>query len=87
MNQPIINKSIIFFDGICHLCNGYINFLIQHGSKQTYYAAFQGQTAKKYLSNEQINKLDSIIYFKNNRYYFKSTAVIESLLDEKIFRA
>lgn len=74
--------NIIFFDGVCHLCNGYINFLIQLDSKKVMrYSALQGKTALERLTEAQRLELKSILYFKNGKVLEKSSAVIESLSD------
>jgi predicted DCC family thiol-disulfide oxidoreductase YuxK len=74
--------NILFFDGICHLCNSYINFLIRLDSKKVmFYSPLQGQKAQGVLSDSQRSDLKSIIYFKNGKVLEKSSAVIESLFD------
>lgn len=74
--------NILFFDGICHLCNGYINFLIRLDSKKAmHYSALQGKKALEILSDSQRLDLKSILYFKNGKVLEKSNAVIESLFD------
>ncbi len=76
-----MDKKILFFDGVCHLCNSYINFLIKFKSKNLLYAPLQGVTASRLLQPDQIQKLDSLIYYKNGQVLEKSEAVIESLSD------
>ncbi len=45
-----IEKPIIFFDGVCGLCNHFLNFVLKKDTDQKfYYAPLQGETAKKYL--------------------------------------
>lgn len=74
--------NIVFFDGVCHLCNGYINFLIRLDSKKVmFYSALQGKKASEVLSDSQRLDLKSILYFKNGKVLEKSSAVIESLFD------
>jgi predicted DCC family thiol-disulfide oxidoreductase YuxK len=78
--------NILFFDGVCHLCNGYINFLIHLDSKKVMlYSALQGQKAQGILSDSQRSDLKSIIYFKNGKTLEKSSAVIESLFDVSVY--
>ncbi|MBC7458845.1 MAG: DUF393 domain-containing protein, partial [Bdellovibrionaceae bacterium] len=78
--------NILFFDGVCHLCNGYINFLIRCDSKKMmYYSALQGKKALEILSERQRLDLKSILYYKNGKVLEKSTAVIESLSDVSVW--
>lgn len=76
-----MKKNILFFDGFCHLCNGYINFLVRLSSDKFLFASIQGSTAKKYLTPEQISQIESVLYYKNEKLLKKSDAVIESLFD------
>lgn len=77
--------NILFFDGVCHLCNGYINFLIRWDSKKVmFYSALQGKKALEILSDSQRSDLKSILYWKNGEVLEKSTAVIESLFDVSV---
>jgi predicted DCC family thiol-disulfide oxidoreductase YuxK len=39
------DTTIIFFDGVCSLCNGYVDFLIRHDpARRLRYAPLQGST-------------------------------------------
>jgi predicted DCC family thiol-disulfide oxidoreductase YuxK len=78
--------NILFFDGVCHLCNGYINFLIRLDSKKVMlYSALQGKKATEILNESQRLDLKSILYYKNGKVLEKSTAVIESLSDVSLW--
>jgi predicted DCC family thiol-disulfide oxidoreductase YuxK len=75
MNQPIL-----FFDGVCNLCNGFVDFLIRHDRARTLrYASLQGETAKRVLRPEQIERLESVVLYENGRNLEKSDAVLRSL--------
>lgn len=76
-----MNKNILFFDGVCHLCNGYIDFLARFKSKRLFYAPLQGATAARLLPADSLKNLNSIFYYKNQNVLQKSTAVFESLYD------
>ena len=73
-------KNIIFFDGICNLCNTFINILIKLDSKEIFYfAPIQGETARKHsLSFDHLPIGKQSIYYLNSQeiVYSKSTAVI-----------
>ncbi|MCC7440541.1 MAG: thiol-disulfide oxidoreductase DCC family protein [Bdellovibrionales bacterium] len=46
-NQP----DIVFFDGVCNLCNATVDFLIRRDSRGRYrYAPLQGETARAELA-------------------------------------
>ena len=45
-----MDKPIIFFDGVCAMCNTFVNFALKIDRKQQFlFAPLQGETAKKLL--------------------------------------
>lgn len=72
------DKSIIFFDGYCHLCNGFVNFVIQKDQEALFFfAPLQGDTAKK----SNIRDHDSVILLtRENQQFFKSDAALFILI-------
>lgn len=77
-----MEQKILFFDGVCHLCNGYIDFLVRFQTSDIFFAPLQGSTAAQILNPRP--PVDSILYYKNKIILQKSTAVIESLCDATI---
>lgn len=73
------SKSIIFFDGICNLCNGSIDFIFKRDKKNQFLvSALQEELSKKILSIHSIHPdyLESLILLEGNKIYFKSTAAL-----------
>jgi predicted DCC family thiol-disulfide oxidoreductase YuxK len=72
-------KNIIFFDGVCNLCNGAVSFIIKRDKKNQFqFASLQSEFAEDFLSNypELPPDLDSIVYVEEGKIYFKSAAAI-----------
>lgn len=70
-------KPIIFFDGICVLCNRMTNFLFREDfAHHFYYAPLQGKTAKEKLSRTDSTQMQSIVFFDENKSYYRLDAVI-----------
>lgn len=73
-------KNIVFFDGVCNLCNESVQTILKYDKKNRYvFAPLQGETAKKLLS-EFIKKnpgTDSIILWSNENISTKSSAVLK----------
>ncbi|HEA23372.1 hypothetical protein LCGC14_1834340 [marine sediment metagenome] len=73
--------KIILFDGVCNLCNGAIQFIIKHDSKDVFrYAALQSDIGKKLVGERNIHtqKIDSIILIEPGIvYYDKSDAALQ----------
>lgn len=73
-------KPIIFFDGVCHLCNAFVETVTQRDRKaQFQFASLQGETAKKTLTAEECTHLKSIILFENEQKYQGSDAILRIL--------
>lgn len=77
MNQ----QAIVFFDGYCVLCNGFVDFLIRADKRERLkLASLQGNTAEKLLPAKLIRETDTVI-FKDaeNQLSVKSVAVLNIL--------
>lgn len=77
MTQP---KSIIFFDGVCNLCNASIDFVIQRDKKDHFLVgALQEDFSKKILSCFDVREdyLDSLVLLEKGEIYYKSTAALK----------
>ena len=69
---------IIFFDGICNLCNSAVNTIIKLDKYERFkFASLQSNFAKQKLGNTLLTKFDSIILLKENQVYYKGDAIIE----------
>ena len=73
-------KNIVFFDGVCGLCNWTVDFLMRrNGQGRLLFATLQGNTAKQELNREYLADLDTVIFKKGEHIYEKSTAALEIL--------
>jgi predicted DCC family thiol-disulfide oxidoreductase YuxK len=75
------NKSIIFFDGYCNLCNGFINYCLDHDTNEIFfYAALDSKAAQNIIPEELIanyrkNPLEGTVFlWENERLYSRSEA-------------
>jgi len=78
------NGSIVFFDGDCSLCNGWIDFLIKRDLKRKFsYASLQSDVAKQHLKEEfpKFMELNTIIYLRGDQVFDRSSAVLKILQD------
>lgn len=80
------NKIIVLFDGVCNLCNGFINWVIDRDTKNRFlFTSLQSEVAKERLNEFGLNKqyLESIVAIKNGKLYKNSRAVLEIALSLK----
>jgi len=75
--------AIILFDGVCKLCNGFVQFVIRNDNRQYFkFAALQSETGKSVLSELHPNHEtlpDSVVLIENQEVYFKSEAALRIL--------
>ncbi|QCS48293.1 DUF393 domain-containing protein [Picosynechococcus sp. PCC 11901] len=71
-------KPIIFFDGECNLCNGFVDLMLKIDPDQKFYLApLQGKTAQQYLPPLPENPEDwAIAYFDGVNTYYASDACL-----------
>jgi len=72
-------RPLILFDGVCILCNGAVDFIIKRDKQKSFgYLALQSKEGEAFLEKHQLSKdLDTIILYKNEKFYFKSDAILE----------
>ncbi|MBC7465436.1 MAG: thiol-disulfide oxidoreductase DCC family protein [Bdellovibrio sp.] len=74
-------KRIIFFDGVCSLCNGFIDFILKRDQKKAFeFSSLQSQFARKILPPQNLS-LDSIVLLEDQKVYTNSTAVLRILFE------
>lgn len=77
-------KPVVFFDGYCKLCSGWVRFLMKNNGEEKFnFVALQSEEGQKTLKVLELSTVDltTIIYRRNNRYYSHSSAVLEILHD------
>ncbi len=68
-------QRIIFFDGICPLCNGFVSHVFKYDKNRLFkFAPLQSNTARTLLTGPDLG-LDSVVYLENGTVFRKSAAV------------
>ena len=71
------DRQIIFFDGVCNLCNGFVDFLISRDKEQAFlFAPLQGETARLRLAADLPAKLNSVVLWNQGQILEKSDAAL-----------
>jgi predicted DCC family thiol-disulfide oxidoreductase YuxK len=81
-----IDRPILFYDGVCGLCNRLVQFvLLNDQQKIMQFAPLQGETAEGYVYclPASIQSLNTIVYFYplSGKVYTKSSAMVRVLWD------
>jgi predicted DCC family thiol-disulfide oxidoreductase YuxK len=74
-----MNDSIILFDGVCNLCNGFVQFVIARDKKNKFkFGSLQSEGAKKILEPFifPLDELKTIVLLENGKIYLRSRAVL-----------
>ena len=75
------SRQIIFFDGVCNLCNSSIDFIISRDVREDFfYASLQGETASRNLSKKFTTELPSIVLVSGGKEFTESEAIGRILL-------
>ncbi len=76
-------RSIVLFDGVCNLCNGFVNFLIDRDPHDRFqFGSLQSESVKGLLRpfNYSTDEISTVLLIQDGQLYSQSTAVL------KIFR-
>lgn len=75
-----MNHPVILFDGVCNLCNGFVQFIIDKDKSGKFkFASLQSDYSKSKLEATNINngELSTIVFISEDRIYIKSTAALK----------
>lgn len=69
-------SPIIFYDGLCGLCDKSVQFVLKHDKKQLFkFATLQSDYARQVLGDIED---DSFVLYENNIIYLRSTAALRT---------
>jgi|694.fasta_scaffold142603_1 predicted DCC family thiol-disulfide oxidoreductase YuxK len=79
-------NNVVFYDGICAMCNGLVLFLLKHDkSAKMQFISLQSEKAKlmlkKYHITYENDNITTIYYLKNNNVKSHSSAIISIFND------
>lgn len=74
--SPVRQDPVVFYDGVCGLCNRWIDFLFRHDrQRRLKFAPLQGTTASQTLPGGARLNPDSVVLWEGAGTYEKSDAV------------
>lgn len=77
-----MDASIILFDGVCNLCNGFVNFVIPRDRQAKFrFGSLQSSAGQELLKahSYKSESMTTVILLENNQLYTESTAVLKIL--------
>ena len=75
-----MEKPILLFDGVCNLCNGFVQFVLSNEKNSNInFASLQSEIGQKLLKDFKVTQkgLESIVFIENGKVYEKSSAVLK----------
>lgn len=79
MERP---ERIVFFDGVCGLCNRFVDRLLTDDARgMLRFAPLQGATAAQRLSPDLVQAMESVVYLRDGAILQRSEAALRILLD------
>lgn len=74
------SQSLIMFDGVCNLCNGFVNFIIVRDRENKFqFGSLQSPVVAGILKQHHYSTSDlsTVVLLENNKLYYQSTAVLK----------
>ncbi|MEO9474802.1 MAG: thiol-disulfide oxidoreductase DCC family protein [Cyclobacteriaceae bacterium] len=76
------NSPVVLFDGVCNLCNFFVNFIIDHDRKNDFlFGSLQSKEAKRILLkySQNTDQMKTVVYIEDGVIYTRSTAALSVL--------
>lgn len=81
---PGDRRPVVFFDGECNLCNGFVDFVMRHDREARFaFASLQGEFACQLTvrpESKDGEHLSSILLFDGHRVHRRSDAVLQVMV-------
>lgn len=71
--------GVVLFDGVCNMCNGYVNYVIDHDPADYFrFASLQSEVGSALAAEHGIDAgaLSTIILIENGQAYVRSSAAL-----------
>ncbi|MFD3261587.1 thiol-disulfide oxidoreductase DCC family protein [Paenibacillus lentus] len=75
-------QNVVLFDGVCHLCQGAVKFIIKRDPGRRFrFASLQSEAGKRILQGSPrqditSERIDTIVLYQNGAYYTRSSAAL-----------
>lgn len=75
-------QNVVLFDGVCHLCQGAVKFIIKRDPGRNFrFASLQSEAGERILqgssrSDISPGRIDTIVLYHNGAYYTRSSAAL-----------
>ncbi|WHX50414.1 thiol-disulfide oxidoreductase DCC family protein [Paenibacillus woosongensis] len=76
------HENVVLFDGVCHLCQGAVKFIIRRDPERRFrFASLQSEAGERILQGSQRpdispGRINTIVLYQNGVYYTRSSAAL-----------
>lgn len=76
--EELPEHPVVLFDGVCNLCNGFVQFIRKRDPKRTFrFASLQSDVGQALLAEMgRRNELSTVVLIEKGRAYDRSTAAL-----------
>ncbi|QUL56085.1 thiol-disulfide oxidoreductase DCC family protein [Paenibacillus tritici] len=78
-NKEVQREAVVLIDGVCHLCQGLVRFIIPRDPQANFkFASLQSEAGRELLKAGGLpeRQLDTVVLVENGKYYTESAAVL-----------
>ena len=75
----VSEHAVVLFDGVCNMCNGYVNYVIDHDPADYFrFASLQSEVGSKLAAEHGLDAgaLSTIILIEDGRAHVRSSAAL-----------
>lgn len=78
--EPTAPDCVVFFDGVCGMCNKSVNLMMARDlHAKLKFAPLQGVTAERYVPKEIREKLNTFVFLQDGQLHIRTAAFIRIL--------
>ena len=80
LKPPITDEGVVFFDNVCNLCSGSVQFILRHNEDRSIkFASIQSALGQRVLHfyGLRTDTYETMLYFEEGLLYTKSTAALK----------
>lgn len=70
------DRPIVLFDGVCNLCSGAVQFLLEHDDGQLRFAPLQSEPGQTLVDRFDLDDADTIVFVEGEAAYTHSAAAL-----------
>lgn len=78
--MPTSQQAVLLFDGVCNLCNGFVQFVVKRDPQGIFkFTSLQSEAGQQLMQDHGFNsdKINTVILIKNGKAYSRSDAPLQ----------